>query len=176
MAEPAEDRALDDFCARQYPRLVRTLEVYVGDVAIAEELAQEALIRVCRRWAQVGRMAAPGAWVHRVSINLANSRFRRRAAERRALTRRGHENAVTDPADVVELVMLRQAVLRLPPRQREAVILRHVVDLSVDETAAAMDCSSQAVRSLAHRGMTGLRYDLVSPVHVPPPQEGNRVQ
>lgn len=68
------------FCRLEHPRLVGTLGLYTGDADLAEELAQDALLRACRDWDRVRTFAAPGAWVHRVAINLANSAFRSRAA------------------------------------------------------------------------------------------------
>ena len=66
------------------------LALYVGDRGLAEELAQEALIRLCQHWPRVRRMERPGGWLTRVAMNLARSSWRRRAAEhqRRALVLR----------------------------------------------------------------------------------------
>lgn len=60
--------ALSSFCAAEYPRLVGTLTLYCGDRPIAEELAQEALVRVCQHWSRIRRLENPGGWVHRVAI------------------------------------------------------------------------------------------------------------
>ena len=79
-----EDAGLRDFCTAEYPRLLGTLTLYCNDRGVAEELAQEALARACVSWPKVRGMDAPGAWIHRVAMNLANSHFRRRGAERRA--------------------------------------------------------------------------------------------
>ena len=153
-------QAVDHFCEREYPRLYGTLRLYCGDVRLAEELAQEALARSVRHWDTVGRMEAPGAWVHRVAVNLANSSFRRSAAERRALRRRPLGESVEDP-DSATIVAVRQAVAALPPRQREVVILRFFHDLPVRAAATRMGCAegtvkgllSDAIRSLRARGL-----------------------
>jgi len=73
-----------EFCSAEYPRLVGAMSLYTGDAALAEELAQEALARACRNWSSVKNMPAPGAWAHRVAVNLANTHFRRARLERRA--------------------------------------------------------------------------------------------
>ena len=83
VAEVPEDLAR--FCREQRPQLVGSLGLYCGDVGLAEELANEALARVCRDWNHVRDLERPGAWAHRVAMNLANSWFRRRGAERRAV-------------------------------------------------------------------------------------------
>jgi RNA polymerase sigma-70 factor (ECF subfamily) len=151
---------VDDFCHHEYPRLYGTLRLYCGDVWLAEELAQEALARAVRHWANVVRMDAPGAWVHRVAINLANSWFRRSAAERRALRRAPVRDSHEEP-DNPTIIAVRQAVADLPARQREVVILRFFHDLPVRAAAERMDCAegtvkgllSDAIRSLRMRGL-----------------------
>lgn len=77
----------DRFCLREHPRLVASLALYTGARDLAVELSQEALARACRDWAHVSTLDAPGAWAHRVAINLVNSHFRRRKFERAALAR-----------------------------------------------------------------------------------------
>lgn len=83
----------------EHPRLVRALALYTGDAAWGEELAQEALVQVIRKWEDVAQMAAPGAWAHRVGLNLAKSGFRRRQAAARARRRAsgGFNEWVEDP-------------------------------------------------------------------------------
>src|SRR5688500_2782768 len=96
---------LTHFCQTQYPRLVGTLALFCGDRLVAEELAQEALARACAQWDRVSTMTAPAGWTHRVAINLANSRFRRLAAERRARERvEGRSSAADGPADLADAV------------------------------------------------------------------------
>jgi DNA-directed RNA polymerase specialized sigma24 family protein len=67
---------LESVCATEYQRLVGTLTLYCGSHAVAQELAQEALIRVCQHWNRVRRLQNPGAWANRVAMNLANSHIR----------------------------------------------------------------------------------------------------
>lgn len=155
-------RDLTEFCEREYPRLVGTLSLYCSDVHVAEELAQEALARACGRWGKVREMAAPGAWVHRVAINAANSHWRRARAARRA-----HDHLQTvaesyhsDP-DVAGAVALREAVSDLPRRQKTALVLRYFADLPAEDVAKIMSVSPQAVRNLTHRAIQQLRGSLV---------------
>lgn len=151
--------ALASFCAAEYPRLVGTLTLYCGDRPIAEELAQEALVRVCQHWSRIRRLENPGGWVHRVAINLANSHFRRRAAEQRATDRlraRGFEGRQNHQSPTAG-VEARSMVAELPPRQRAALILRHYVGLSVAETACELDCPEGTVKRLTHMAIQTLR-------------------
>lgn len=153
---PPED--LELFCRREYPRLVGTLSLYCSDRLLAEELAQETLARACARWEQVSRMAAPGAWAHRVAINAANSYWRRLRAGRRARQRlRSSQPATYDHEQIAADVALREAVAQLPERQRTALVLRYFADLDVDEVAEVMGATNQAVRNLTHRALKRLR-------------------
>jgi DNA-directed RNA polymerase specialized sigma24 family protein len=124
--------SVDDFCRAHYARLFGALRLYCGDAGLAEELTQEALARVVRHWPQVREMDSPAAWVHRVGLNLANSSFRRRSA-------------------------VRQAVRALPPRQREAVVLRYFLDVSVRDAAAQMGCAEGTVKGLLFDAVRSLR-------------------
>jgi RNA polymerase sigma-70 factor (ECF subfamily) len=145
------------FCQRVQPRLLGALTLHCGDPAVAEELTQETLAVVWDKWSRVQMMAAPEAWALRVGFNMANSWLRRRIAERRALRRLGPGDQHHDlPQDSG----VRDAVVRLPPRQRTAVVLRYFADLSVEQTADAMGCAPGTVKALTHQGITSLRGDL----------------
>lgn len=149
--------SVDEFCHDEYARLFGTLRLYCNDRWLAEELAQEALARAVRHWSQVQVMDAPGAWLHRVAINLANSSFRRRAAERRATSRAHTVGGSYDDPDSPTVVAVRQAVRALPARQREVVILRYYQDLSVRDAATRMSCAEGNVKRLLADAIRSLR-------------------
>lgn len=148
-----------EFCRREYPRLVGSLSLYCRDPNLAEELAQDTLVRVCRDWARVRDMAAPGAWAHRVAINLANSWFRRLAAERRATRRLSVPSSYTDP-DAGDITDVRKAIHDLPERQRMAIVLRYYADLPVAQVAQIMKCAQGTVRAHTSRALVTLRGHL----------------
>lgn len=153
------------FHAAHHGRLVGSLTLYVGDRDVAADLVDEAMLRAFRRWEHVSSLDAPAAWVWRVATNLATSHLRRRGAFRRAFTRLTggvpqHE-AVAPVADHAWRLDVRDAVAQLPHRQREALILRYYLELSVAETADRMDVSADAVRSLTKRAVAALRDELV---------------
>jgi RNA polymerase sigma-70 factor (ECF subfamily) len=153
---------LDAFCRREHPRLVGALSLYCGDASLAEELAQDALERACEQWGRVSAMPAPGAWVHRVAMNMAHSRFRRRAAERRAHARSVAAD-VHEDTDVASAVALRNEVATLPRRQRGVIVMRYYLGMDVAQTAAALHMSPAAVKAAAHRAMQQLRAEFVVP-------------
>lgn len=161
------DEGLVEFCREQHPRLVGFLGLYCGDRAVAEELAQETLARVWRKWPKVHHLDRPDAWAQRVAINLANSHFRRLLAERRARTRAG-EDAPERLPDLADVLAVRRAVAGLPRRQRAAVVLHYFLDLPLADVADRMGTSVAAVKSLLHRGVTRLRDEggLVDPKEV----------
>lgn len=154
------------FCAKEFPRLVGALGLYVGDEAVAEELAQEALLRACRRWERVSRVESPGGWTWRVARNLATSHLRRWQAERRARARLSTRERVSErTADAAEAQAVRRAVARLPERQRQVLVLRYFLDWSVEATASELGASADAVRSLTKRAVAALRVEFNSPEH-----------
>jgi RNA polymerase sigma-70 factor, ECF subfamily len=150
------------FCASEHPRLVGALSLYCGDSDVAEELAQDALSRAWRDWSRVRRLVSPGAWVHRVAINLAHSHFRRKKAEARA--RRRLHSTTKEPQhigqDHTTAIAIRQAVASLPQRQRTALVLRYYLDFSVSQVALVMDCPEGTVKTLTSKAITSLRRAL----------------
>lgn len=155
------DEALERFCAEAYPRLVSALTHYCGDVHLAEEFAQEALVVACRRWATVSRLEAPVAWTYRVGVYHANSWFRRLRAERRARARAGgHQRGVHDDADGADRAAVRAALAKLTGKQREAVILRYYLGLTAEEAARLTGATPGAIRALTHRAVDVLREEL----------------
>jgi Sigma-70 region 2 len=76
---------LSETCVREYPRLVRLLILYCADRDVALDLAQETMVRACLHWHKVAGVTNQRAWLTRVALNLANSRWRRIRVERRVL-------------------------------------------------------------------------------------------
>jgi RNA polymerase sigma-70 factor, ECF subfamily len=148
---------LADFCESIYPTLVGVLTVHVGDREVARELAQDTMVRVCEHWPRVATMDAPKAWAYRVAFNLATSRFRRGAAERRALTRVGARPEQHVEPWNPEVMALREALVTLPPRQRQVLGLRFFADLPVEEVAEIMRCAPGTVKSMTSHAVEALR-------------------
>lgn len=146
-----------ELCRALQPRLVGALALHCGDRDLAEEVAQEALARVWERWSAVRTMDRPEAWAYTVAFNLLASRFRRRAAERRARARHDARPRHDDPPDAASALAIRAAVAALPDRQRAAVVLRFFVDLSVDRTAEVLGCAPGTVKSLTSQAIASLR-------------------
>jgi RNA polymerase sigma-70 factor (sigma-E family) len=153
--------APSDFVAlyqRERPRLVGALGLLVGDRYLAEELAQEALIRVCRDWEKVQDLDRPSAWLHRVAVNVAMSSHRRRRAEQRMLRRVSARDgeAAHDP-DTATAETVRGALRQLPVDLRAVIVLRFYADLSVTDTAAVLRLPEGTVKTKTRRALAVLR-------------------
>jgi RNA polymerase sigma-70 factor (sigma-E family) len=151
------DRDLDAFCRHEWPRLVGALSLYTGDPGLAEDLAQETLARVCQHWRRVQDLDAPGAWAHRVAVNLAHSHFRRRRVADNYNARHDVSDSVDSLDDVASALALRAAIARLPQRQQVALVARYFLDLPVRSVAQILHCPENTVKTLTSRAIAALR-------------------
>lgn len=162
------ERQLTEFARREYGRLVRATALCCPPGVASEEIAQEALLQLCRHWRRVARMEYPEAWLYRVALNLASTERARTVRRQRAATawmRSQQTVAITvDPADSEPL---RAAVQALPGRQQQAIVCRFFLDLSVADTAAVLNCAQGTVRALTAQAMTSLRRVIDKPLHEP---------
>lgn len=149
---------IEAFCRGVYPGLVGTLRLQCGDAELAEDLAQEALTRAWERWESVSRMEDPKGWVFRVAYNLANSERRRRVVAERFRSVLGLSGVSSEASD--QIVDVQDALLKLPERQRTALVLRHYLQLSVAEASEVMGCAQGTVKSLCHKAREFMRSEL----------------
>ena len=157
---PQAPEDLTHFCTSVHPRLVGALSLYTNDRDVAQEIAQDCLVRICRDWRKVQQMSSPEGWALRIAMNLANSLYRRKAAERRArqkIQARPHLN--TSQQDWTDGVALRSALGALPARQRAVLIMRFYADMPFMDIARAMEIPESTAKSLARRGLDRLRTD-----------------
>ncbi|QXC62511.1 sigma-70 family RNA polymerase sigma factor [Aquihabitans sp. G128] len=136
----------------EHQRVVRLAYLLTGDQAIAQEVGQEAFARLLPR---LTGTREPAAYLRTVTVNLCRDLGRRQSTVRR------HPPAppTTSPAPDLprDLDAVWQAVQRLPPKRRDAVVLRYWADLSTDEIARLLDVRPATVRSLLHRGLHSLK-------------------
>ncbi len=137
-----------------YPRALGVARRILGDAALAEDVTAEAWVRTFVRWRRVRDLPHRDGWVLRVTTNLALDAARNRARPARAVATR----APAEEADVVAMrAALVAALASLPRRQRDAIALRFLGDLSEADTALAMGVSAGAVKTHVHRGIASLR-------------------
>lgn len=127
----------------------------------AEDLVQEAFLTAHRRWDQISQYDKPGAWVRRVLINRATSLRRRWRAELRAVSRIGPPDHAS-PDLSPETGEVWREVRRLPRRQQQAIALHYVGELSMEDIADVMGCSSGSVKSHLHRARKALMGSLAA--------------
>jgi RNA polymerase sigma factor (sigma-70 family) len=156
LVDAPRDVDAETFCVGIQARLVGSLTLFCGSRLLAEELAQEALVRAISRWSRVGQMTSPEAWTYKTAFNLARSWASRRAIERRASERLASARP-PEPPDTAVAVAVRAAVGALPPRQRAAIVARFYAGLSVAEAADALGCAEGTVKALVHKAIGNLR-------------------
>jgi RNA polymerase sigma-70 factor (sigma-E family) len=131
-----------------------------GDRTLAEDLVQDAFVRVLGRFHDLRRRDAFWWYLRRTIVNLSTSYFRRRGVERAWLDRQHPDEAAPPPHDLAERDRLRTALMTLRPEQRAAIVLRFYEDLSESDTAEALGMPLGTVKSTVSRGLERLRQQL----------------
>jgi RNA polymerase sigma-70 factor (sigma-E family) len=146
--------------------LTRLALIMVGDRPTAEDIVQDAFCGLHRRWPSLRDQAKALSYVRSAVLNGCRTEFRRaRTAAGRAAKDGQDYEAQLPPAWSAESAALAteerrevlRALLRLPPRQREALLLRYYLELSEAELASAMRISKGTAKSTVARGLTALR-------------------
>jgi len=131
------------------PEMVRLATLMTGSPETAQDLVQDAFVRLHAAWKRVHE---PRSYLRRAVVNACHSHHRRRGVERRhASTAMPAANAVLGADELAD------ALDALPYRQRAALVLRFYSDLSDVDIAAALRCRPGTVASLIHRGLEQLR-------------------
>jgi RNA polymerase sigma-70 factor (sigma-E family) len=159
----------DQFVATHVDDLLRTAYLIVWEEAEAEDLVQECLLKVARRWSRVRRMEQPRAYARRVLVNLALDGARGRARRRSELgTEPAASPIAVDPLPALDTrAELLQALGQLPARQRAVLVLRYFNDLTEAQVAEVLGCSPGTVKSSTSRGLARLR-EVLQPVPIQP--------
>lgn len=134
--------------------LVRLAHVVCGSNGVAEEIVQEAFLRVRDRWDDVDN---PGGYLRTTVVNLARGYLRRQQVEQRHTDREPPAVTLTGDPEVDETWA---AVCRLPERQRAVLALRFYEDLPLADIARILGCRLGTVKSSVHRGLATLRKEL----------------
>jgi RNA polymerase sigma-70 factor (sigma-E family) len=143
---------------------VQLAYLLTGNKHLAEDLAQDAFVRLLGRFQELRKPEAFAFYLRRTIVNLSRDHFRRLQRER-ALSRRQREPDAKDDDQLSRVETrdeLLQALQTLPPRQRAAVVLRFCESLSEHEVAEVLETSVGAINSLVSRGLTTLRRQVRS--------------
>ncbi|MEU4190415.1 SigE family RNA polymerase sigma factor [Kribbella sp. NPDC026611] len=158
-----ETIGLREFYAASQPRLVGVISLLTGSRAEAEDIVQEAFVRLVPRWKKVSRYDAPEAWVRLVAVRLAANRHRDRNRLAQ-LFRRLPAQSAPDPAEGYG-GDLEHALAALPMPTRQVVVLHYVCDLSVAQVAETLGIAEGTVKSRLSRAREVLSTRLRSDDH-----------
>ncbi len=166
---PRED--FEQFVADTAETLLRSAYLIAWDLAEAEDLVQECLLRIARRWPRVRKMEHPAAYARTVLVHLALDEGKRRSRRRTELAPASAVLIETNEDDAAVHIIgrveasadLLRALGDLAPRQRVALVLRYFEDLSEAEVATVMGCSLGTVKSTTSRALDRLRGAMQRP-------------
>lgn len=157
-AEPDRAEAFETFFEAEHGRLFRVLCLVTGDTGEAEELMQEAFLRVWERWDRVRAHVNPSGYLYRTALNLSRNRLRQLAhGARHLFPFSGGSDAL---ARVEDRETLLPALKRLTRRQRAALLLTEVMDLKSEEAAEILSVKPVTVRVLASQARAALRRSM----------------
>ncbi len=157
-------RSVVDACVAARVAVYRTLLAITADPDLAEEIAQEAVARGIERAAQYRGPAPVGAWLHRIALNAWRDHLRRQRMRRWIGLERAEAIPAQDPAATpADLVDMRDALARLPPRQRAALVLRYYHDYDYAAVGAALGITEGSAGALLSRALDRLRAELAVP-------------
>lgn len=156
MSEP--ERSFEAYVHARSGALSRIAFLLTGDRHLAEDLVQQALLRVAGRWRQVAAGGDPDAYVRRVLYTQHVSWWRRARRVPEVRLEWLPESAVPDHSgDVVLTVAVRRALNRLAPKQRAVLVLRYFEDLTEAEAAEVLGCRVGTVKSQVRDALARLR-------------------
>jgi RNA polymerase sigma factor (sigma-70 family) len=144
--------------SRHATNLLRLAYVMTGDPHMAEDVVQEAFVRVAPRLPLLRDPSKAGGYLYRTVINLTRSERRRRTREQRRASLETRNSLPTMSLESRDEI--QKAIMSLPHKQRAAIYLRYYVGLTESQMADMLDCSSSAVKSLLFRAKNQLRSQL----------------
>ncbi|MBB2948467.1 RNA polymerase sigma-70 factor (sigma-E family) [Actinoplanes lutulentus] len=139
----------------------RTAYLLCGDWHAADDLVSIALVKLYRHWGKVSTVEHPDAYVRQILVRtMLNERRRSWRREHPVTTVPDRVAAAGGPESVADRQMFVALLGELPPRRRAVLVLRYFCDLSVEETAAQLGCSTGTVKSQTARALDSLRTRL----------------
>lgn len=140
--------SVDDLFQQEYAHMLRLAYFVIGSAEVAQDLVQEAFVKVSRRWE---RIEDPAAYLRTTVQNTCRSHLRRREVERRLRPERRADFLADSPDE------LSDALAKLSARQRTALVLRFYDDLPEEQIATVLGVRPATVRSIVHRALAQLR-------------------
>ncbi|MCW3843642.1 SigE family RNA polymerase sigma factor [Micromonospora yasonensis] len=169
---PADIDGYREYVAARLEPLRRTAYLLCGDWHTADDLVSTALVKLLRHWRRVSAMDSPDAYVRRTLLRVWLDE-RRRPWRREAAWAEVPDSPVGAATDgTADRLTILALLAELPPRRRAVLVLRYFCDLSVEQTAHELGCTSGTVKSQAARAIEALRDRLV-PAPTKPREAGN---
>ena len=160
----AEDSRLGELYVRHASDAVRLAYLLTGDRALAEDLVQDAFVKLAGRLVHLRDPGAFEAYLQRTVVNLSRSHFRHRKVERAYVEREGRgigmQTAAAPDRAIGERDALWRAMHGLSQRQRAAIVLRFYEDLPEQRVAELLRCRPGTVKSLVSRGLQTMRDEM----------------
>jgi len=149
-----QERDFASFYVNTWGRTVACAFAVTAELAAAEDCAQEAYSRAWSRWSRLDAYEDPAGWVRQVATRLAISRWRRTRTALAFLRRtRGLEDAAGPDENAVALAV---ALTRIDSKQRRAIVLHYLADLSVADVARLENCPEGTIKARLARGRAAL--------------------
>ena len=146
--------SFEDFFEAERTRLYRVMFVICGSRQEAEDISQEAFLRVWERWGRVAKLDEPVGYLHRTAMNVFRDRRRRLVL---GLKRALRPPAARDELEEVETRSVAADVLAsLTPRQRAAIVLTEALDYSAEEAGGILGIKGSTVRALTYQARSAL--------------------
>lgn len=157
----------DEFYRTTRLRVCAYMYALTGDLAEAQDATQEAYVRAWERWQRIGGYADPEAWVRTVARRLAANRWRKALNRIVAHRRLRPPDSVPGPSE--DGVAIAGALRQIPEAQRVAIVLHHLLGLSIHQVAQETGVPEGTVKARLSRGRTALsallRVDIEEPEH-----------
>jgi RNA polymerase sigma-70 factor (ECF subfamily) len=158
-ARVAFAQSFDDFFELEHEHLLGALYLVTGNLQEAEDLMQDAFVKVLQRWDVVQSLTDPTGYLYRTAMNAFRTRYRRgRMAVRRMASVARRESDPFEDVEVREDVRL--ALVALTPRQRAAIVLTELLGYPTSEAARALGIKASTVRALTTQARANLRVSL----------------
>ncbi|NNC74641.1 MAG: RNA polymerase sigma factor [Acidimicrobiia bacterium] len=143
--------SFEEFYRRNHDRIWRALAVTLRNTHLASEAIDEAMTRAFERWDTVADYANPAGWCYRVGLNWATSRLRKATRETMGenVDRVYVDDEVADPT-------VTAALHQLSVNHREVIVMRYLLDWSINDIAGALEVPAGTVKSRLHRAVDHL--------------------
>lgn len=163
MASSAQQR-LNELYALHAPSALRLAFLMTGDGDVAEDIVQEAFVRLYARFENRKAPEAIDGYLRRTIVNLSHDRHRK-LKTLRAFVARGPQHGTEPAVDISGRLDMRARLQRVPHRQRAALVLRYYVDMTEAQAADVIGCSVPALKQLVQRGLRTMREQQQGELH-----------